>query len=144
MKQQTLRLKIADQSDIKGILRLVKQLFGSSVYASNLDIDEEHVKNLALQYTQADQQQGCIILLVKRDKPVGLLACSHMPLLFNPKYKSAVELAFWIEPEYRNNTSLKMLLGAYKYWAKRVGCTHIMYGKMKSNDISETYTVRKL
>lgn len=66
-------------------------------------------------YTPADK-----IVLLYEDK--GILAGLSSPFLFNPLKKMATELAWWVEPQYRQTSIGKELLDAFEEWAKNTGC----------------------
>jgi hypothetical protein len=83
-------------------------------------------------------------MLLDGRRLVGAVICSSMQQIFNRTEKTAVELGFWITPEYRTVTAIKKLMSAYKFWAKKIGCTSILYGKLKDGETVESYTVRKL
>ena len=143
MKQLTPHLKIATNDDILQILELLEKLHRASVYSKYGVFIASDVQKLVRNLLSKPQSDGCIILLYT-DKAVGLLACSYMYQLFNQSHKSAVELAFWIEPEYRTISNTKKLLGAYKYWASSTGCATMLIGKLQDKDTTETYSIRRL
>ena len=89
--------------------------------------------------------QGCIVLQANPEGvPIGVFMMTYMNHLYNKTENTAVEVAFWIDPKSRTRENYKELLGAYKYWAKKSGCTSLMMGKMKSRDEVETYSLRKV
>lgn len=140
-----LSLRIATNADIPDILDLLEELHASSVYSSVSPFIRENVKDFIEGVVKGDKNRGCVILLSNAsDKTIGLLVCSFMYQLFNQSHKSAVELAFWITPEQRSYKGIKLLLGAYKYWGRSVGCKSIMMGKLKSKNETETYSLRRL
>lgn len=137
-------LKLATVEDTETVLGLIEELFNESIYSKSMSFDRDSVKEIFLQVLNGPKDKSSIILLRSEDKTVGLLACSVLQQLFNKNERTACELVFWVQPECRNIITLKKLLQAYRFWAKKVGCTSIMYGKMKSKYEVETYVLRKL
>jgi RimJ/RimL family protein N-acetyltransferase len=140
----TLHLKLGTIVDVNEITVRLFELFQSSVYSDLVEWDEVSTKEKVTQLINQGPESGGIVLLYHDTELVGLIGFSHMMQLFNQNHKTAVELAFWITPEYRTRSSIKKLLGAYRYWAKRVGCHSILMGKLKNKNEVESFTIRRL
>jgi GNAT superfamily N-acetyltransferase len=56
----------------------------------------------------------------------------------------AVELGFWIKPEYRNRETIRLLLKAFQTWAKKVGCKGTLMAKIKNRNAPEQYVCRRI
>ena len=138
---QTQTLKLFTPAYLDDVVELIYKLFKSSVYWKVAEFNPNDVKETILKVFEND---GSVVMLMDNKEPVGVIAASYMLQLFNKKEKTAVELAFWIEPEYRSFKNMRLLLGAYKYWAKMKGCTSILMGKLKNDKDIETYNVRRL
>lgn len=136
-------LKLASEQDAAEVASLFRSLFDNSVYSTVTSYQEEDVAKLVISLIR-QPDRGVTILLMDEDRIVGAVICSSARQVFNSAEKTAVEVAFWIIPEYRTRANLKNLLGAYKYWARKTGCTTIMYGKLKDKGSVESYIVRKL
>ena len=143
-KQNELSLKIATVHDKKATLGLLKELFDNSVYSRISTFNQEDASKAFKGIVDGKLSDGSIILLLDRETPVGCLVCSAIEHMFNRKEKTGVELAFWITSSKRTLRGMKMLLQAYRYWCKTVGCTSILMGKLKTKNETETYTIRKL
>lgn len=143
MKQQTHTLKLATQKDIPEVVDLLHRLFNSSVYQSQTQFKRlDVIDNLErLLQRPAD---GLVLCLMYEENTVGVLVASHMRHLFNEKEKTAVELGFYIKEEHKTLASMKLMLQAYRYWARLQKCTSIMMGKMKDSTSIETYSLRRL
>ena len=50
----------------------------------------------------------------------------------------AKETVWWIEPDYRGRSGLRML-AAYEDWARGIGCVSIGMASLESNDVSGLY-----
>lgn len=138
-----LSLKLATAEDAVSVAELFKELHEHSVYAGIIDYHPEDVSELVSSLAR-DPNRGVTILLLEDGVLIGAMICSTMHQVFNKSEKTAVELGFWITPEKRTPTSLKKLLQAYRYWAKRIGCTSILQGKLTDRKHTETYSIRKI
>lgn len=141
-----LRYKIArTQSDALQLLPLLSDLHASSVYKDMADFKSEDVLKTIEVLQQKPESDVIIITLVdEHDIPQGILAAGHMDPLFNHGARTAIEIAFWLNPGYRTYSNKKQLLQAYRYWAKLVGCKAYIVGKFVDQGKPETYSIRKL
>lgn len=138
-----LSLKLATEKDGLAVAVLFKELHDYSVYNGVVDYKPEDVAAIVAKLSK-DPNTGVTILLEDEGRLIGAIICSTMQQVFNQSEKTAVELGFWITPSKRTPASLKKLLQAYRYWAKRVGCTTILQGKLTDRNNTETYTIRKI
>lgn len=138
-----LSLKLAKVEDGDELSSFFSELYRSSTYAKVTEYKPKDVSDLIRRLAN-DPVQGCTICLYEDGKLIGACICTSMKQVFNQSEKTAVELGFWITPEHRTSKSLRKILSAYRYWAKRTGCTSILYGKMKDADTVESYVIRKI
>lgn len=138
-----LSLRLATEADALAVAVLFKELHNYSVYEGIIDYHPEDVAEVVKKLSK-DPNNGVTILLYEEARLIGAMICSTMQQVFNKSEKTAVELGFWITPDHRTSASLKKLLQAYRYWAKRVGCTSILQGKLTDRKNTETYTIRKI
>lgn len=139
-----LSLKLASVSDVPTLLELLYKLHGESAYEKVVEWKPEDVTAVLHRIIGGKKEEGCVILLVDVETTVGLIAVSHIFHMFNVAHKTAVEIAYFIEPEYRTPAAHKLLLKAYKFWARKIGCHSILMGKIKNKNEVETYTIRRL
>ena len=137
-------LRLAGLPDKTAILKLIKELFESSVYSKAAEFDPEDTWSHFERAIKGEPDASAVILLLDEGTPIGILACSAMVQMFNSSEKTGVELAFWITPGKRTQSGMKKLLKAYRYWCRKTKCTSILMGKMKNSDSVETYSIRKL
>lgn len=142
MSQETIRLRLATRDDLPAFLELTEELFNNTVYSTFSSFDTEHVSERFLASLEADQTKLCTVVLVNGEAPVGLITMARTG--FMNKEEMAVEVAFWIKPEFRTKKTIKMLLQAYFYWARKVGCKAAFVGKLKGKQAPEQYLVRRL
>lgn len=140
-----IHLKIATTEDIISILALLEELYLASAYSKSIGFDWNDTHDNVEKFLKADQKDTCFILLLdEAENTVGLIGMTHMAHLFNSKEKTAIELAFWLREGHQTKANAKKLLQAYRYWAKRIGCTTILLGSLKGNKEIETYKVKRL
>lgn len=144
MSQETPYLKIAERSDTIAFLELVEELYDNTVYSTISPFDRERIEKMFVDSLGEDKEDICVLLLKSGERSIGTIAMSKTALLASAEDKIAVELAFWIKPAERNQKTIKLLIQAYKYWAKLVGCKAIFIGKLKGRKSPEFYSVRKL
>jgi GNAT superfamily N-acetyltransferase len=142
VSQETLRLRLATRDDLPAFLELTEELFDNTIYSTFSTFDTKHVSDRFLASLEGDQTKVCTVVLVNGEAPVGLITMARTG--FMNKEEMAVEIAFWIKPEYRTKKTIKMLLQAYFYWARKVGCKAAFVGKLKGRQAPEQYLVRRL
>lgn len=139
-----LSLKIATLDEAPVLLELLHKLYRESAYEKIINWEENSVSSTLRRMLTGKQEEGCVVLLKDGEKTVGLIAVSYILQMFNVNHKTAVEVAYFIEPEYRTPAAHKALLKAYKFWARKVGCHSILMGKIKNMNEVETFTIRRL
>ena len=139
-----LLLRLAGLQDKEPILRLIEELFNNSVYSKAAEFSPDDTWAHVERAIKGEPDVSAVILLLDDGVPIGILGCSAMVQMFNSSEKTGVELVFWITPGKRTQSGMKKLLKAYRYWCKKIKCTSILMGKMKTNDSVEIYSIRKL
>lgn len=141
-----LQYKIARSgTDALKLLPLLSDLHASSVYKDMAEFNPDDVlKTIEVLQKKPEDEVIIITLVDENDIPQGVLAAGHMDPLFNHSARTAIEIAFWLNPGYRTHSNKKQLLQAYKYWAKLVGCKTYIVGKFVDQGKPETYSIRKL
>lgn len=142
MSLETPRLRLATVADAAALLPLAEKLFNQSVYSTFSTFDSAFVYRALRRAVEGDLSQSGILLLETPSGPVGCLGMARTGFMGKPEL--AIETVFWVEPEYRNMANMRQLLGAYFYWAKKVGCKAALVGKLKDKHQPEYYIVRKL
>lgn len=142
MKQQTLYLRLGTPEDADSILALSLELFNYSPYSVVSEFDTKVVKDNYLASLEMEKFEFVNILLCSGEDIVGFMSCGSNKGQFSED-RYAVEVAFYIKPEYKTLTATKMLISAFHYWAKEAGCKAAFIGKMKDRKI-ETYKMKVL
>lgn len=142
MSQETVSLKIADSTDKDIVCDLVEELYNYSSYCTVAEYSRKFVRESFI--LSLDKPDLCTILLRVNGTICGIVVMGLAPSPANPDIKFAVELAFWIQPEYRTRKTLRLLLGAYYHWARLQHCAAAYVGKISDTHHPETYYIRKL
>ena len=100
--------------------------------------------------------RGIGLLSYKDDVPTGMLLAMVDASIWDPSLLMMREIAYWVEPEYRNTTSGYRLLAKYKEIgdemikdgkikkytiSKMINSPDLDYGRLKFRKIEETWTV---
>ena len=137
-------VRIGTVSDTTAIVRLMKDLFYASVYTNHGTFSEKDARETTKKELSGNPKEGIIFVLEVNGVVQGVLVASSFAHAFNRSVLMAAEVGFWIDPEYRSVATIKALMRAYRVWAKTIGCTSILVGKLKSQGEPETYNIRKL
>lgn len=120
-------LRIAEEKDFPIVKAMAKSFFEDSPY-KDFPMKEEHFDNYIKGYLTPSVAK-MILLAEDQDKPVGFLAFELADWLFYP-IPVAVEKALWIEPDRRESDLAKELLGAFFFWALKIGCPLIQLSSL--------------
>ena len=115
-------LKLLQESDIPQVIKLGKNFLQASPY-SDLRFSEEATEAY-LRVCLTNPEERICILSMDGNIAVGALL-AHTSLAPFSSDKIATELAWWVEPEYRNSRRGLELKAAYEYWAIKMGAKKI-------------------
>tara|TARA_R110000803_G_scaffold4020_4_gene13782 strand:+ start:2752 stop:3243 length:492 start_codon:yes stop_codon:yes gene_type:complete len=117
-----MKIRHATLQDFDRIMELMVNFANAAVYEPfwNPEYNDNYIRRLLITF----QQEGCILLAVKDqpDQPdqvdqteivVGMLIAHMQGDPWLPQIKTLKELAWWVEPEYRNTTAGYKLLKQY-------------------------------
>lgn len=142
MKQPTLYLRLGTAEDVEEIVGMSKSLFDLSPYSVVSSFDRGIVVDNYLASLTLEKFEFVNILLCSESDVVGFLSCGSNKGQFSED-RYAVEVGFYIKPEYKTVSAAKMLVSAFHYWAKEADCKAAFIGKMKDKKI-ETYKMKVL
>ena len=108
-------LRIANIDDLDIVLDLSYKFADSSEYATL--VDKTKVKGIVENILRSNSTEEIILLYDN----IGLLAGKKLPFTFGIM-NMATEVAWFVEPEYRNKGVGKELIEAFQFWAKKTGC----------------------
>jgi GNAT superfamily N-acetyltransferase len=99
---------------------MVYNFFLSSPFSNQKFSLERTLKTIDYYFSQPPNKTA-IFLLTHKEHPVGMLAAMAIEGMFTEGY-TAVEQAWWVEPEHRGRHSLA-LIKVYDQWAVHIGCS---------------------
>ena len=138
-----IELKFAEEADLPAIVDLCKQLHERSYHSRFIPFDEKSTYILAKEMLNS-KKSNVIFCLKVESTVVAVLAGKVTQQLFNISERTALELVFFILPLYNNFHSKKLLYGAFKQWAKLVGCQTIMMGRIREPGKQEEYFLKRI
>jgi len=116
-------LKIATWDDYFDIQDMCKNFAEHSPY-TDIQLDINKLNSVVENILNGDKAKAIILLYLKNDKPIGMLAGITAEMTLNYD-KLAHELIWWIEPEHRGGRAAIELFKAFEFWAKKVGCKQV-------------------
>ena len=137
-----LTLRLGTKDDVDAVVGFSRDLFNISPYSVVSSFDEKVVKDNYLASLEMKKFEFVNILLCDGNSVVGYMSCGSNKGQFSED-RYAIEVGFYIKPEYKTLSSVKMLLSAFYYWAKEADCKAAFVGKMKDKKI-ETYKMKVL
>lgn len=138
-----IELSFAKEEDLDAVVDLTYELFKQSYHSRFTTFDKNTVYLLAKEMLN-NQKSGVIFCLKVEGKVVAILVGKVTEQLFNVRERTALELVFFILPGYSNFHSRKLLYGAFKQWAKLVGCQTIMMGRIREPGKQEEYFLKRI
>ena len=136
-----------DSSDIDQMLEVVREGIAESVY-KDIEYDPAIIRHLLENYSACDNHSSTVILLkeIATDRIVGVLLANiaEQHPLFH-KGRVAVELLWYIKPEFRGTRRSLQMLQTYEDWALINGATHITCGSLSNESremLDKVYTHR--
>lgn len=111
-------LALAKADDFPEILRMAKRFHDVSPY-KGLPFSEDSCKAVFDLYLRGDKTE-IIIILAKAELPYGMLIGVANQLPFS-EAKVAMEMAWWVDEEYRGTKDSLLLKKAYEDWSRRIG-----------------------
>ena len=108
-------IKIATIEDYDVVLKLALEFAKHTAYKDLAD--EKVLSDIVKKFLTSDYTEKVIILYGE----VGMLVAAKTPFLFGLT-PVATEIAWWVDPEERQNGVGDALIEAYETWAEHVGC----------------------
>jgi GNAT superfamily N-acetyltransferase len=123
-------MKIATPEDFDQVFNFCKN-FSSTL---NKTVDEDKIKTVVNDFLSAPNEQKIVLL---KDGE-GMLAAFVTPMLINND-PIATEVAWWVEPKFRDKNVGKELVEAFEYWAKKLNCKYTSMACFADYDVSKFY-----
>lgn len=123
-------LKLLEEKDLPRVLELGRHFLAASPY-SDLRFSEEATEAYLRSCLVNPEERICILSMDGEGNAVGALLAHVSTVPFSTD-KVATELAWWVEPEYRNSRRGLELKQAYEFWARKMGATKISMALIKT------------
>lgn len=115
------KVREATIDDIEEILRMVLAFKEASPF-KDFEVDEEYFRYFINSMISSPVSS---VFILEEEKAIGMLAATindNHPLMYQSKL--AAELAWWVDPEHRGKSSLK-LFNAFEKWAVDKNCSYV-------------------
>lgn len=126
-------LRLANTSDLPELMKIATNFHAESPYA-HMEMDEGKVSELLTKLIT----DGVVILTLGNDFPVGAIAAITHENIFSRK-TWALEMMWYVYPEYRNPRRVLRMLAAYEYWARMKGCEAASLACLDTKDLTKLY-----
>ena len=141
MLRHSVSIRPAKLHDLQIVVELLKELHESSVYNKFVSFNIKEVKETYTRMLELPFTDALVFVTLVDSRVVGVFAASRMKYLFNSKHWTAIELAFYILPEHRNFSSIRLTIKEYFRWAKINGCKTAVPTKDKARPIPAIATL---
>lgn len=116
-----IRLKVATADDLDETVALVSRFCHETPY--DISFDPQKIHDVVSSIINGKATEGIAILAQLDDKPVGAIIGVVQPFLLSHD-NVALELMWWMHPNYRKGRTAFKLLEAFEHWGKHIaGCT---------------------
>lgn len=117
-------IRPADIDDVPVLLLLAAKMHGEAPAYRDFEFDTHRVDGLLRRLITG---AGCLLVSEVNGRVVGGIAGICTEHWFSPE-KVAVDLALFIDPEYRNGMSAARLVDGFIQWAKLAGAKRVTLG----------------
>lgn len=147
-----MNIRLATEQDIPALIGMMKKYSQHSpINVLKTKQNEMYVLRLLASIIRGN---GCAWIAEKNNNTAGMLLSILVPNIWNPRVVSLQELAWWVEPEYRNTTAGYRLAQAYtkhantlrsdgniEYWtiSKMNNSPDIDYTRFGASKLEETH-----
>lgn len=140
MKPQTISLKLIEAKDLTRFVELCHNFHLASPF-NNTEFNKDKVINSAHAIMNGPKENAIILLLCDIDAVAqGFLIGVVSETPFGTE-RMAMELAWWVEPEYRGTRKSLELVLAYQDWAKRIGCSLIQMSRIENTGTDKLHDI---
>lgn len=120
---------------------MASSFHGVSPY-KDLEFSPAACSGLFRAYLNGDGRNLVFILSEQDGEPHGMIIGMASQPLFSQEIM-ATEIAWWVDPEYRNTRDSLLLISAYEDWSKRVGAKITQVAMLDDvTDLSRLYQKR--
>ncbi len=114
-------IRQATEDDLTAIAHMGVKFIGYTEYRSVINASLENI----VVSLRAVMQHGAIFVADIDGAVRGFIAATLHPAWFSPDTKIAMEMAWWMDEQYRNGTAGVRLVQAYEKWARESGASFV-------------------
>lgn len=130
-----MELRVATAEDFDIIYDMCLKFINQTVYKEYLN--EEVFKPFVESFVSgSDEHIGFVAM--DGDKPAGMIGGMINYFIFGG-IKMCTEIAWWVEPEYRQSGVGKELIEALEYWAKKTDCKFVTMSALDKDYLPKFY-----
>lgn len=112
-------IRLATPEDETVVINLLYEFYLASPYPAE-DWNAYHVRKLFREVVEGPKANGVVFLAIDgKNRPVGLLGALKTILPFSGQ-EVGMELAWYVNPEYRSTRAGLLLLKAFEFWCKEI------------------------
>lgn len=124
-------LRHATLDDVPAILSMAEKLYKDSPM-EKMSLDYDKTRREIEKVIVNNGAEYLALVSYEEDKAVGAIIAYTLTPVFSSD-KIAIEIFWYLDPEYRKGTRGIAMMKAYEYWAKLVGCRIVQYGWLVSS-----------
>lgn len=102
-------------------------------YQDGLPYDPGAVEDLCRKLI-TEKNAGVIFVITDEDRVVGFILVALFPFIFSPSVIVAGELAYYVEPAYRNRSTARLLLETAEAYCKVRGARYLTMVSMETSN----------
>ena len=130
-----MKIRGARSSDIVVLMKHGKEFYQHTRYLQDgLKYNPQAVGELCMTLITNGDAGRALVLTDDEEEVVGFVLLGYGMFPWDPSYKIAIELAYYVTPEHRNGKNARKLLQAAETVAKKDGIKYLTMVSMESCD----------
>lgn len=124
-----MHIREANESDIDALVEMGRAFFAYSAFSAKSSFDAASVEATLL----GAMRTGCVLVCERDGVVIGGIAGVLAPVWFNMHELAAVEMAWWVAPEFRKTFAAIRLYHAFEAWAVDKGASVVVMSDLVIN-----------
>lgn len=109
---------------------MARKFVAFAPYRESLTVTDDELRAIITYFTN----NATVFVADEAGVAIGMLVAVIAPVWYAPSCNVATELAWWVEPEYRNRTTAIRLIQAFEDWAR---AEHAVMATMSNLEIDD-------
>lgn len=123
-------IRRATTHDADALFIMARKFVAFAPYRDSLTVTDDELRAIITYFTD----NATVFVADESGIAIGMLVAVIAPVWYAPSCKVATELAWWVEPEYRNRTTAIRLIQVFERWAKDEGAMMCSMSNLEIND----------